>query len=30
MDGARSESFTGGSQLDNYRRFMLRQLFQRR
>ena len=28
MDGARSESFTHGSQLDNYGRFMLRQLFE--
>lgn len=28
MEGARSESFTRGSQLDNYGRFMLRQLFE--
>jgi hypothetical protein len=28
MGGARSESFTRGSQLDNYGRFMLRQLFE--
>jgi SAM-dependent methyltransferase len=28
MEDARSESFTSGSQLDNYGRFMLRQLFE--